>query len=152
MQPALKPAYGIASSTSSRRRLPDSNQGHAVLQMLDGQGRPSSPPRLLLVAGSHVMHVRGRSAAWPADMAPGASLATLVATGKVDLLDCEISFGQRNPEGWTVSSSTLPWLENTAIAMRVRQLGDALVEVDFGGEVQCWKLLEWRPAPGLPFC
>ena len=134
------------------RRLPDSNDGHAVLQMLDGQGRPSSPLRLLLVAGSHVMHVRDRSAAWPADMAPGTSLATLVATGKVDLLDCEISFGQRNPDGWTVARSTLPWLENTPIAMRVRQLGDALVEVDFGGEVQFWKMLEWRPAPGLPFC
>jgi hypothetical protein len=129
------------------RRMADSTDGHAALQMLDERGQPSSPLRLLLVAGSHLMHVRGRSAAWPADAAPGTSLAALVARGNVDLLDFEISFGRRNPDGWTVGRSTLPWLENTSIAMRVRELGNARVEVDFGGEVQRWKVLEWSPPP-----
>jgi hypothetical protein len=126
------------------RRLPDSADGYAVLQLQDAQGQPSSPLRLLLVAGSHVTHVRGRTAPWPADVAPGTPLAALVAAGQVDLLDFEISYGQRSADGWTVSRSTLPWLENTSIAMRISPLGDARLQVDFGGDVQCWKVLEWR--------
>jgi hypothetical protein len=125
------------------RRLPDSTRGHAVLQLLDADGQPASPMRLLLVAGNHVMHVRGRAAAWPAGVAPGTPLAALVPAGQVDLLDFEISFGERSVDGWTVSRSTLPWLENTSIAMRTRPLDDARLEVDFGGDVQCWKVLEW---------
>jgi hypothetical protein len=125
------------------RRLPDSTNGHAVLQLQDAQGRPSSPMRLLLVAGNHVMHVRARSAPWPAGVAPGTPLANLVAPGNVGLLDFEISFGQRSPDGWTVGRSTLPWLENTPVAMRIRRLANERMEVDYGGEVGCWKILEW---------
>ena len=125
------------------RRLPDSDDGHVVLQLQDAQGQPPSHLRLLLVAGSHVMHVRARSAPWPASVAPGTPLAALVAAGRVDLLDFEISYGQRSADGWTVRRSTLPWLENTDVAMRIRQLGDARLEVDFGGDVQCWKCREW---------
>lgn len=124
-------------------RLPDSTNGHAVLQLQDAQGRPSSPMRLLLVAGNHVMHVRGRAALWPADMAPGTTLADLVVAGNVDLLDGEISFGQRSADGWTVSRSTLPWLENTSIPIRIGRLADERLEVDFGGDLRCWKVLEW---------
>ena len=125
------------------RRLPDSTRGHAVLQLLDAQGQPATPMRLLLVAGNHVMHVRGRSAAWPAGVAPGRPLADVVAAGQVDLLGFEISFGQRSTDGWTVARSTLPWLENTSIAMRIRRLGDTHLEVNYGGELRCWKMLEW---------
>jgi hypothetical protein len=125
------------------RRLPDSTNGHAVLQLQDTQGRPASPMRLLLVAGEHVMHVRGRTAPWPANVAPGTSLAALVAMGNVDLLDIEISYGQRNPDGWTVVRSTLPWLENTSITIQLRRLTDERLEVNFGGEVGCWEIGEW---------
>jgi hypothetical protein len=125
------------------RRLPDSTNGHAVLQLQDAQGRPSRPLRLLLVAGRHVMHVRGRAVSWPGGVAPGTSLAAVVAMGNLDLLDFEISFGQRSADGWTISRSTLPWLENASIAMRIKRLAPEQVEVDFGGDVQCWKVLEW---------
>ena len=116
-----------------------------MLQLQDTQGRPSSPLRLLLVAGDHVMHVRTRAAPWPAGVSPGMSLAALVAAGQFDLLDFEISFGKRDADGWTVSRSTLPWLENTEIRMRVGPLDDARLEVDFDGEVRYWKVLEWSP-------
>jgi hypothetical protein len=125
------------------RRLPDSTNGHAVLQLLDAQGQPSSPMRLLLVAGNHVMHVRGRTAPWPAKVAPGTSLAALIATRNIDLLDVEISFGHRSADGWTVARSSLPWLENTSIAMRIKRLGNDRLEVDYGGDVRCWMMLEW---------
>jgi hypothetical protein len=126
------------------QRLTDSTRGHATLQLLDAQGQPASPMRLLLVAGNHVMHVRGRAAAWPASVAPGTPLADVVAAGQVDLLDFEISFGQRSPDGWTVARSTLPWLENTSIAMLIKRLGNDRLVVDYGGDVRCWKMLEWN--------
>ena len=47
---------------------------------------------LLLVAGDHAMHVRGRDAAWPTGVAPGTPLAHVVAMRSPDLLDVEIPF------------------------------------------------------------
>lgn len=127
------------------RRLPASGNGHVVLRLQSPDARPGSPLRLLMVSGSHVMHVRSRAASWPAAVAPGMALSDLVAGRNLALLDFEISFGRISPEGWVVIRSTLPWLENTTIAMQTRQLGEALLEVDYGGDVQCWQVLEWLP-------
>ncbi|MET0963376.1 MAG: hypothetical protein ABWY05_11275 [Noviherbaspirillum sp.] len=125
------------------RRLPDSIHGHAVLRLHEPQGGRSDATRLLLMAGQQVMHVRSRAAAWPAGLAPGVSLASLITPATTDLLDFEISFGRLGPSGWTVVRSTLPWLENTEVIVQVRPLGDSRIEIDFDGDMRCWDILEW---------
>lgn len=131
------------------RRLPDSAHGRMVLQLHDPADRPCRPMRLLMVTGRHVMHVRSRSAPWPAGVAPGTSLADLAGAGKTALLDFEISFGRLGPDGWTIARSTLPWRENATIAMRIGRLDGDWLEVDFDGDAQRWRVLEWT-MPATP--
>lgn len=125
------------------RRLPDSADGHLVLQLDDPKAPPPGPMRLLMVAGRHVMHVRSRAAPWPAGVVPGTSLADLAGAGQAALLDFEISFGERGPDGWKVIRSTLPWREHATIAMRIGRLDGDSLGVDFDGDVQRWRVLEW---------
>ena len=123
-------------------RLPDSTNGHAVLRLQEAAGEPSSSMRLLLVAGVYVMHVRTRARPWPAEVTPGTLLADLAAE-RPELLDFEISFGQRTPDGWAISRSTFPWLERQPVPIRIGRLEGARLEVDFNGDVQRWEVLEW---------
>ena len=124
------------------RRLPDSTNGHAVLRLQEAAGARSGVLRLLLVAGAYVMHVRSRAEPWPADLSPGASLADLVG-GRPELLDFEISFGHRTPDGWKIGRSTFPWLEQQPVPLRIGRLEGAQLDVEFGGDVQRWEVLEW---------
>ena len=87
------------------------------------------------------MHVRSRAVARRADMPPGIPLADLVARN-LSLLSFEISFGRLCADAWIVGKSTLPWLENSTVAVRIRHLDNARLEPDFNGDVQRWKILE----------
>jgi hypothetical protein len=144
--PKLLTETGVhASYLENWQQLPDSNNGFAVLQLLEPDGRPAVPTRVLFVAGSYVMHVRSRSACWPAETVPDMLLTKLVAAGHTALLDFEISFGSRTADGWDILHSTLPWLEGKSIAMRLNRLPGNRLEITVDGVLQQWKILEWNP-------
>jgi len=95
-------------------RLPDST-GDVVVDVShaaeDTDG--ARPTRVLLATGRYFIHLRPRAA----KLSPADSLLDCGATEDWlrGALDFEISFGTRTPEGWTITHSTLPWLENTLL-------------------------------------
>jgi len=75
----------------------------------DGEEPVSCPTRILLGTGNYFIQVRPRLMALPqAD-----DLLALAADDSSlrSVLDFEISFGTRGPGAWTITHSTLPWLE-----------------------------------------
>lgn len=71
------------------------------------------PTRLLLATGRYFIHVRPRR-----DELPRAGGLLELGTAEAWLrtaLDFEISFGAREPGGWRITHSTLPWLEGSAL-------------------------------------
>lgn len=129
-------------------KLPDSDQGFAVLERTQEKDA-DLPAELLLVAGEFVMHVRDRRAAWPNDGGQGAALRDLVDAGHASLLDMEISFGRRSPEGWTIQHSLQPWLENRAVPIQICGRDDAGICLLSHGIQSAWRVHEWT-APPLP--
>ncbi len=76
----------------------------------------AAPAMLWLEAGDYCMRVRPRAR----PLAQSASLAAVAEdmdeAGLCELLDFEISFGQKKPGGvWQVLLSTLPWLEGSML-------------------------------------
>lgn len=149
------------------QKLPGSDDGFMVLQCLQDDANVPVAPRLLLVAGDHVMHLRARTQDWPADTLPGTALGLVADLQAMPaLLDFEIDFGRRTVDGWEISQSTLPWREGTRIAVRMTppgvemprdaqarwqpQTGEA-VDLSWNGASSRWQVLEWRPpAPSAP--
>lgn len=125
------------------RRLPDSQEGYAVLRLRSSQ--PATPAQFLMVAGSYVMHVRDRRIAWPGAIAATADIGSLPLAMRCAWLDVEISFGRRTRTGWTITHSTLPWKENRAIDLCLTPVGPGLVEMLSAGACTTWDVLEWTP-------
>jgi hypothetical protein len=76
----------------------------------------SCPTRILLATGNYFIQVRPRTMPLPqADslMALDSDDASLRS-----VLDFEISFGTRGPGAWTITHSTLPWLEGERLLDR----------------------------------
>ncbi|TWC28029.1 hypothetical protein FBY03_14111 [Pseudomonas sp. SJZ079] len=101
------------------QRLPDSLGGSQGFR-LEQVGPPGAAPRIayLLVCGAYFAFVRSREVALPA----GANLQSLVEAAqqpqeRVALLDCEVSFGQRDGQAasWQIELSTLPLREGTTL-------------------------------------
>lgn len=122
------------------QRLPGSDAGFAVLERADG------PRRFLMVAGDCVMHVRERRMAWPADMPPDADMTQFGDAQLRMALDCEIAFGERMQDGWTIRHATLPWLEGQRIVMSMRRIDATSVALTWNGEISRWRVREWHPA------
>jgi hypothetical protein len=141
---------------------PDSTAGMVVLQRLQdasmaeqvpGAGENETaaaiPVELLLVAGDHVMHVRGRGTAWPAGTPADTRLADMPQNLLPALLDFSIAHGRRTAAGWTIQHATLPWLEGSAVSLSCERIGDTLAQLTWDGQTSCWQVLEWH-APGTP--
>ncbi len=148
------------------QKLPGSDTGFMVLQCLQEDTGAPAAPRLLLVAGDYVMHVRSRAQAWPAGTLPGTSAAQAAdLQAWPALLDFEIAFGKRTADGWEIRHATLPWREATRIdlrmmspdlktpgsgpAWRLLQAGQA-VDLCWSGAASRWQVLEWQPPAPWP--
>ena len=123
--------------------MPGTTDAFVVFECLREKGRAVPAPRLLLVAGSAVMHVRARTLSWPAAAAPGCSLREMVAGGQRDLLDFEISFGHLTSEGWRLAHSSLPWLEGQVVQCQLTRTAARQVEIDWNGARTVWHVHEW---------
>lgn len=100
----------------------------AGLQLRD---ETTGAPGALVVVGEAFMYARGRATDLPA----GVRLHDLVADAEdlrtaQDLVDCEVSFGIRSGDTWTVKCSTLPYKEGRALALSggIRSLSSLLAE------------------------
>ena len=130
-------------------RVPGTTNELAVFECVREPGRAVPAPRLLLVAGGAVMHVRARAPSWPAGVAPDCSLREMVAGGQRDLLDFEISIGHRTAEGWQVTHSSLPWLEGQVVQCRVTKKAARHVQIDWNGARSMWCVREWSAPRGF---
>lgn len=83
--------------------------------------------------GAVFMHARSRMTILP----PGSTLATCVEcaaslAAAQDLLDCEISFGRVEPQGWIIDRSTLPFKEGLSFSLEIAgdrcRSGDLTIE------------------------
>jgi hypothetical protein len=112
-----------------------------------------------LLSGQWLMRVRARrirwsgesgAALWPADTAPGDTLATVVfrhPESTAALLDFEISFGRWCDGVWAIERSTLPALEGRRESLGWRRLDDRLAEVTSAAGTERWQVLEWSDGP-----
>jgi hypothetical protein len=125
-------------------RVPDSDAGFAVLQRLHGDGKPAFPRQFLMIAGDYVMHVRERAVDWP-EGTPFGEMGDVDDAEKRFLLDFELSLGRRNASGWRVEHSTLPWLENKQMTIRLSPVVDNRIEMTCNGSVTQWQVHEWQP-------
>jgi hypothetical protein len=116
-------------------RLPGSTGETLALEL------PGARPLRLLRAGDYAMCVRGRL-----DPLPQAANLVALAAGADDatlrrLLDFEISFAARDPDGrWEVRHSTLPWREGAPL-----EGADALAAAEAGSLAQTarhWQRLD----------
>jgi hypothetical protein len=124
-------------------KLPDSDNGLAVLERIEEGNVPTSPRELLFVAGQYVMHVRDRLSDWPSSVEHGAAFESFVIEENISLLDMEISFGRRTPIGWKVLHSVFPWLENKFIRLEICNQDKEKVELRSNGVVNTWRKNEW---------
>ncbi len=129
------------------QRLPDSLGMRIALAALDDSGAPTA--ERLLVAGRYLMHLRPRSAAWPADTAPDDTLAEVAARHPQQaegLLDFEISFGTWDDGVWTIERSSLPVLEGKVDHVGMQREDQHGVIVESARLSQRWQVLEWHTA------
>jgi len=125
-------------------RLPASLGRRIALARVDANGQPTA--ERLLLAGQYLMHLRPRTAAWPADLAPDETLADLVQRHPADaaaLLDFEIRFGLLDQDLWTVERSTLPAGEGQALPCQLQRLNGSRIQVDGAHLTGEWLALEW---------
>lgn len=127
-------------------KLPESDNGFAVLERLDETHATASPREWLLVAGQYVMHVRDRRSSWPGGIVPGTTLGSILSDENRFLLDMEISFGRRTTRGWTVLHSLFPWLENKDVMVEIVCQDQEKLELIFDAIPSMWRKIEW----GLP--
>lgn len=128
-------------------RLPDSDNGFAVLRRVTAEEPLAAPDEFLMVAGRYVMHVRDRASAWPPAIRPGATLSELVRPEHAGWLDLEISFGERTGSGWRIRHSTLPWREGESVDLRMNRVEESFVTMLWNGVPARWRIIEWSP-PG----
>mgnify|MGYP006183775847 CR=1 FL=1 len=128
-------------------RLPGSVGQRIALAALDAAGQPTA--ERLLVSGQYLMHLRPRSAPWPAGTQPDDTLATLVQRHPEQaqaLLDFEIAFGTWIDGVWAVERATLLALEGQRVPLAMRAKGAALATVKAQGLPASWQVLEWHSA------
>lgn len=128
-------------------RLPGSVGQRIALAALDAAGQPTA--ERLLASGQYLMHLRPRSAPWPAGTQPDDTLATLVQHHPEQaqaLLDFEIAFGSWIDGVWAVERATLPALEGQRVPLAMRANGAALATVKAQGLPASWQVLEWHSA------
>lgn len=132
-------------------RLPGSVGQRIALAALDAAGEPTA--ERLLVSGRCLMHLRPRSARWPADLRPDEPLSDLVrrhpAQAEV-LLDFHIAFGTLKDDHWTIERSTDPTLEGRSATCTL-QRHDAASAIVCGVDSAAgtaWRVLEWHPQIG----
>ncbi len=119
-----------ADYTEHWHREPDTDAGFSVFHRLD-----DGVPALLLTAGIKIMFVRARSTAFGVEgWGSGDSLRRQ--------LDVEISFGERNADGWKIQCSTLPWREGRRVRLAQLELDDGSVQLDIDGQPSRWEVLE----------
>ncbi|KRC01277.1 hypothetical protein ASE11_06595 [Hydrogenophaga sp. Root209] len=126
-------------------RLPGSLGTRIALAALDATGAPTA--ERLLVAGRYLMHLRPRSAAWPAGTAPDDSLAEVVARHPQraeDLLDFDISFGTLEHGVWTIERASVPALEGRVDSVTVQRKDQHTAWVGSARLPQRWQVLEWH--------
>ena len=126
-------------------RLPGSTGTRIALAALDDQGTPTA--ERLLVAGRYLMHLRPRSAAWPADTAPDDTLAEVLARHPQQaeaLLDFDIRFGTLERSVWTIERATLPAWEGSARACTMHRTSHVEATVQCDGLPLRWHVLEWH--------
>ncbi|WP_300717143.1 hypothetical protein [Hydrogenophaga sp.] len=126
-------------------RLPGSTGTRIALAAVDATGETTA--ERLLVSGRYLMHLRPRSAAWPADTAPDDTLADVVARHPQQTdawLDFVIAFGVLEAGVWNIERATLPALEGGALACTMQRLSlsDAIVGCE--GLPPNWRVLEWH--------
>lgn len=125
-------------------RLPGSLGRRIALARLDAGGQPSA--ERLLVSGLYLMHLRPRAAAWPADLMPDETLASVVQRHPdqaTDWLDFAISFGTLEHGVWTVERATQPALEGQALPCALHRVDAARARVERGPLAGDWQVLEW---------
>jgi hypothetical protein len=125
-------------------RLPESLGPQRVLAALDAQGQPT--PERLLVSGACLMHVRPRTATWPADGQPDDTLADVLhrhPAAAAGLLDFDIACGHWGGEVWTVERATRPALEGQRQPCTLRRTSEGHAEVESGDWPRHWQVLAW---------
>lgn len=145
------------------QRIPDSTGRTMVLaeraSAVAGAPAPIAPcGTRWLLSGEWLMRVRprripwlGESGAapqlWPADTAPGDTLATVVSRhpkSTAALLDFEISFGRWSDGVWAIERSTLPALEGRSEAFAAHRIDAQTAEITTSaGAGARWQVLEW---------
>lgn len=126
-------------------RLPGSVGRRFALAALGADGEATA--QRLLVSGDFLMHLRPRSAAWPAGTLPDETLATLVQRhpdAADALLNFEIAFGRWRGGVWTVERASLPALEGSARPCDIARVSDTEARVVLGGSPSRWRVLEWH--------
>lgn len=123
-------------------RLCDSTNGTAVLECVDHAGVAPAALRMLMFAGQHVMHVRARAMAWPPETDPACGLRELVDAGHVGLLEFELSFGRRTANGWQITHSSLPWLEQSVVDLQLTADDAREAQLLWNGRLSRWRIHE----------
>lgn len=119
-------------------RLPGSTGRYAVLEA----DAPGGVAMRWLVAGDFAMQVRPRALPWPADLAAGDSLGTLLArhpASAAALLDFEITFGRLAGGLLHIEHSTVPALEGSTRRFRPQRDSETTATLD---GVR-WRIVEW---------
>ena len=126
-------------------RLPGSAGTRIALAALDDAGAPTQ--ERLLVAGRYLMHLRPRSAPWPADTAPDDTLAEVVARHPHEaeaLLDFEISFGTLEHGEWAIERATAPEREGRVHNCALQRTSQSEATVKCPVLPVLWHVLEWH--------
>lgn len=125
-------------------RLPDSMGRYIALAGSDELERDDG--RRLLIAGSYMMLARPRHVRWPRGLTPGCLLADVMASQPDqthDWLDCEISFGRLQPQGWVIERSTLPGREGLCSPFALEREDERFASLVMGEQSGRWHVLEW---------
>ena len=126
-------------------RLPGSVGQRIALAALDATGEPTA--ERLLVSGQYLVHLRPRTARWPADTAPDDTLAEVVQRHPDEaetLLDFTIAFGVWRDGVWTIERATQPTFERHAIACTLQRVSHADAVVKCHDLAPNWRVLEWH--------
>jgi hypothetical protein len=105
------------------------------------------PVTFLLLCGTWLMRVRARRIGWPADTAPGDTLATLLSRhpdASRSLLDFEISWGPWNAGRWSIERSTLPEREGRTESLGGCRLDNSHAQITDPTGTSTWRVLEWN--------
>jgi hypothetical protein len=132
-------------------RLPESLGRRTVLQALNANGQPTD--ERLLIAGDCLMHVRPRSALWPADLKFDESLAQVVQRHPSQapaLLNIEIAFGQLTAASgetlWCIEQTTRPKIPRPPLPCALERTSETRARVACVHLPKDWQVIEWQDA------